>query len=674
MVAPSSYGFDITPQSPESGLPYIGINGYFDLGFSTNGPQPRNDQNYDYQDNFTKIVGAHNMKFGAHIERFVVSNPFYGNNNGNFGYGGSGSFSSGDPLLDFFLGIPDTYAQGSGGWINAAAWEYYFYAQDNWKISPSLTFNYGLAWDTETPNRMVQYNKLGVTCFNVGGTNTSQVFKNGPPGMTWPGDPGCNDSGGPTTKWGHVGPRIGFAFSPATGPRFLIGEEGQHAFAVRAGFGLYWNRDQEEGQLQNLSAPPFGLTASGAAAVSGFSAGFASPYTDVAGRGSASNPFPFTNPGPGATINWGNYPPLELNEFDSHYTSPMVYNFNLNVQRQLPGSMVATFGYVGSLGRHLILVYDGDPITPSGHADCEANPACVANRYGVHLFFPQYAIQPNYTNPNTGSPWFGGVGVQASYGTSNYNALQISLQKQTTHGLMFNLAYTYSHGLDNASGLESSGFNGRGYNWVPGYQYLSYGDSDYDARHRFVALYVYQIPIGNLRNNAIAREALGGWRISGISALQTGFPVTLMQTSGWNSLWCDAYYYYYCADSPQTTTFHLKTMNPRNPTNEWFNPNNFSSEPIGTFGNTKRNYFHGPGYDYTNFELAKDFPIHEQMSLELQLEAFDLFNHANFALPDGNFSDGPGSFAVITWVIQPPGGTGDPQPGRAVQLAAKFYF
>ena len=59
---------------------------------------------------------------------------------------------------------------------------------------------------------------------------------------------------------------------------------------------------------------------------------------------------------------------------------------------------------------------------------------------------------------------------------------------------MFNLAYTYSHGLDNASGLESSGFNGRGYNWVPGYQYLSYGDSDYDARHRFVALYVYQIP------------------------------------------------------------------------------------------------------------------------------------------------------------------------------------
>jgi Carboxypeptidase regulatory-like domain len=671
VVTPSSYGFDITPQSPSAGLPYIGINGYFHLGFSTNGPQPRNDQNYDYQDNFTWIKGAHNMKFGAHIERFVVSNPFYGNNNGSFGYGGSGSYTSGDQLLDFFLGIPDTYSQGSGGWINAAAWEYYFYAQDNWKISSTLTLNYGLSWDTETPNRMIQYGKLGVTCFNVGGNNTSQVFKNGPPGMTWPGDAGCNDSGGPTTKWGHLGPRVGLAWSPSSGPSMLVGSNGTHDFAVRAGFGIYYNRDQEEGQLQNLSAPPFGLTSSGAADA-GLSPGFASPYTDVAARGSANNPFPFTNPGAGATINWGNYGPLELNEFDRGYTPPLIYNFNLNVQRQLPGSMVLTAGYVGSLGRHLIFVYDGDPITTAGHAACEANPDCVANSYGIHIFYPQYTVQPAL-NPGTGSPWYGGVGVQASYGAANYNALQISLAKASTHGLMFNLAYTYSHGLDNASGLESSGFNGRGYNWVPGYQYLSYGDSDFDARHRFVALYVYEIPIGNLRSNTIARETLGGWRVSGITAFQTGFPVTLMQTSGWNSLWCDAYYYYYCADSPQTSTFNVKTMNPRGATNEWFDPSNFSSEPIGTFGNTKRNYFHGPGYNYTNFELAKDIPIHESMFIELQLEAFNLFNHANFDQPDGNFSDGPGSFAVISNVIQPVN-NGDPQPGRCVQLAAKFYF
>jgi hypothetical protein len=670
VVMPSSYGFNITPQSPEASLPYIGITGYFNLGFSPYGPQPRKDENYDYQDNFTKIVGNHNLKFGAHVERFVVSNPYYSRNNGSFSYGGSGTYSSGDQLLDFFLGIPDTFNQGSGSIINVAAWEYYFYAQDNWKVSPSLTINYGLSWDTETPNVNIQYGKLGVNCFTTGGTNTSQVFKNGPPGLTWPGDPGCNDAGGPTTKWGHVGPRIGLAWSPDSGPHFLVGDNGQHAFAVRAGFGVYWNRDQEEGQTQNVGAPPFSLSSNGAADA-GFSPAFANPYADVAGHGSANNPFPFTSPTAGAAINWGSYGPMDLNMFDRGYTPPLVYNFNLNVQRELPGAMVATVGYVGSMGRHLLLTYDGDPVTAAGHAACAANSDCVNNRYALHLLYPQYTVQPAL-NPGTGQPWYAGVGVQGSSGTSNYNALQVSLQKKATHGLMFNLAYTYSHGLDNSSGLESSGFNGRGYNWVPGYQYLSYGDSDYDARHRFVVSYVYQIPIGKLRSNYIAREVLGGWRVSGISAFQTGFPVTLMQTSGWNSLYCDAYYFYYCPDSPQTSTFHVKTMNPRNPTNEWFDPSNFSSEPIGTFGNTKRNYFHGPGYNYTNFELAKNIPIHEQMSLELQLEAFNLFNHANFAQPDGNYSDGPGAFGVITNVLQP--GTGDPQPGRAIQLAGKFYF
>lgn len=671
VVDPSSYGFSITPQTASAGLPYIGINGYFHLGFSTNGPQPRKDENYDYEDNFTKIVGNHSMKYGAHLERFVVSNPFYGNNNGSYNFGGSGSYTSGDPLLDFFLGIPDTYTQGSGGWINAASWEYYFYAQDNWKVSKSLTVNYGLAWDTETPNQMLQYGKLGVTCFHEGGSQTSNVFKNGPPGLQWPGDPGCNDSGGPTTKWMHFAPRLGLAWSPESGPHALIGQEGEHDFAVRAGFGVYYNRDQEEGQLQNLSAPPFGLT-SGGAADAGLSAGFADPFADVAGRGSATNPFPFSNPGAGATINWGNYGPLELNEFDPKYTPPIIYNFNLNVQRKLPGSMVMSVGYVGSNGHHLILVYDGDPVTPAGHAACLANSDCVANSFGIHIFYPQYTAQPAL-NPGTGEPWYGGVGVQASYGVSNYNAMQVTLEKAESHGLQFQLAYTYSHGLDNASGLESSGFNGRGYNWVPGYQYLSYGDSDFDARQRLVGLYVYQIPIGSLRQHYLAREFLGGWHFAGVTALQTGFPVTLMQTSGWNSLWCDAYYYYYCADSPNTSNFRVHTMNPRSATNQWFDPTQFSSEPIGTFGNTKRNYFHGPGYNYTNANLYKDFPIgeNEKRYVELRLESYNLFNHANFDLPDGNYSDGA-QFGVVSNVLQP--GTGDPQPGRAVQISGKFYF
>ena len=102
----------------------------------------------------------------------------------------------------------------------------------------------------------------------------------------------------------------------------------------------------------------------------------------------------------------------------------------------------------------------------------------------------------------------------------------------------------------------------------------------------------------------------------------------------------------------------------------------FTQEDPGTFGDVKRNFFHGPGFNYTNLNLYKNFPLRgEGRSIELRLEAFNAFNHANFAPPDSNYTDGP-AFGTVTAVI----GTstadvnGDPQPGRAVQLGGKFYF
>ena len=679
VIPPSSYGFNITPQNPSAAqLPVIGILNGPTFGFSDDGPQPRKDENYDYNDNFTKIAGNHSLKFGAHIEKFIVSNPFYADNNGSFSYNGGGLYSSGNPILDYFLGIPDSYSQQSGGFIDAAAWEFYAYGQDSWKISNSLTLNYGLAWDTEAPNANEQFNGIGVTCYTLS-TQTSNVFPGGPPGLLYPGDKGCNNQAGPTTKYNHFGPRLGFAWSPESGPGFLVGESGSHSFSVRGGFGVYYDRDQEEGSLQNLSSPPFSYQSSGiASAVSGTSPGFANPFADIYSGVTTSNNFPFVPPAPGSKIDWDNFVGLDINAFDPHYTVPIIYNFNLNVQRSLPGAMVLQVGYVGTIGHHLASIYDADPITASGHAACMANPDCVADRLFIHPLFPQYTALADLTDPvneDVGIPYYYAVGAQATLGYSNYNSLQIQLQKARTHGLTFNLAYTYSHGLDNASGLESSGFNGRGVNFVPGYQYLSYGDSDYDFRHRLVAYYTYEIPvIPALRDNLVAREVLGGWNLSGITALQTGFPVTLMELGDYNSLWCDAYFYYYCPDSPDTSSFHIASMNPRNAGNYWFNPAPFSPEPIGTFGNTKRNFFHGPGFNYSNMSLAKNFLLgrSEARYLQLRLEAFNVFNHANFSNPDGNFLDG--SFGVISSVVQPSDSGGDPQPGRAVQLGAKIYF
>lgn len=684
VVNPASLGFSINPQDPSaSGVPFMGLTGLFDLGFSRNGPQPRKDENLDFADNFTKIVGNHNMKFGAHVEKFVVSNPYYANNSGTYGFAGTGSYSSGDPLIDFLMGIPDSYAQGTGGFIDASSWELYFYAQDNWKVSDTLTVNYGIASDTETPFANTQYGGLGIICWAP--TGQSKVYPTAPPGLLYPGDKGCNIEGGATTKYDHFAPRLGFAWSPESGPSMLLGAPGTHAFAVRGGFGVYFNRDAEEAQLQNLEDPPTGLNSQGATDVGG-SPAFANPYQDVTGDTSVSEPnkFPFTPPAPGSPIDFGAFEPLDLNSVAPNYSVPYTYNFNLNAQRSLPSNMVLTVGYVGSMGRKLVRAYEADRMTVTGHAACLADPTCVAHRANfLSYYYPKY-----FTAQTNGSPVYFSVGRPYTDGASNYNALQVQLTKDTTHGLYFSVAYTYSHALDNASGLESSGFNGFpgtngvGTNWVPGFQYLSYGNSDYDARHRLVILYNYQVPItAGMNSNRIVREFAGGWHITGITTLQTGFPVTIDETGTNNAMWCNgaAISYYACADVPETSTFDIPTMNPRKTGNYWFNPAPFSTEPIGTFGNTKRNFFHGPGFNYTNLEFYKDFPLgglNSSRYIELRLEAYNAFNHPNFDQPDGNFSDGP-TFGQISNVIQPANNNnanGDPQPGRAIQLAGKFYF
>ena len=678
------------------------MNGYFTLGFSEFGPQPRKDTNLLGSDVFTKVLGNHNIKLGATFEQFGVNNPFYASNNGNYSFGGSGTYSSGDPAIDFLLGVPTSYTQESGSTIDAISHEYYAFAQDNWKVTSNFTLNYGISWDAETPWANHQFSGEGINCWQ-NSSATSKIYPGGAPGLLYPGDPGCSTYGAASVKYAHFGPRIGFDWSPDSGPSMLVGASGSHNLAIRGGFGIYYNRDQEEEALQNLSAPPYLFESHGAGDVGG-SPSFANPFADITGNAAASegNVFPYARPATGSALNWANYTNLDLSVPDPKYNVPFSYNFNINIQKELPGRMVAQIGYVGTLGRRLPRVTEADPITAAGHAACLADTTpttgCAANLNNIHQLFPQYTAQPaiypgsvSATQPN-GNPWYLSVGDQLTDGESSYHSLQASLTKQTSHGLYFTLAYTYSHALDNDSGYESSSgtgspngtgsSNGRSINFTPGYQNLNYGSSDYDARHRFSALYVYEIPIlHSLQDKKLINEAIGGWSISGTTALQTGFPVTTNQSGVYASGWCDQYSYYGCADNPNTSTFNIKSMNPRAAGHYWFNTSTFSSESAvttGVFGNTPRNFFHGPGFNYTDLQLYKNFPIggHESPRLlQLRLESYNVFNHPNFAMPDGNYSDP--TFGQVTNVVQPNafgGQSTDPQPGRATQLSAKFSF
>jgi hypothetical protein len=677
---PSSLGFDITPQNALSGIPYLSIGNYFSLGNSYEGPQPRTDTNLTYADNFTWVKGNHSLKFGGLFEQFRVHNPFGFLNNGYYGYGGEGLYSSGDPMLDFVMGIPDDYEQTSNGFIDAVANEIYAYAQDNWKATPDLTLNFGLAWDTEQPNQNKQYGGLGIVCYQISSA-TSTVFPGGPPGLFYNGDPGCNEGGGPTTHYDHFGPRVGFAWSPSDGPSTLVGKPGAHDFSLRGGFGVYYNRDQEEQSLQNLTNPPEFYTSLGAGDFGG-SPAFANPFADVAGNGSEANPFPYTVPTAGATVNWTPLAENILAAFDKNYNVPYTYNYNLNIQRALTSNLLLQVGYVGSVSHRLSTRYEGDPVTTAGHAACLANPACLGDPAYFDRSFPQYTANPVLAP--SGVPWYLSVGMQNSEGTSNYNSLQTSLRMAPSHGLQFTLGYTYSHALDDSSGYESAiggqssnyGTYGRGYNFVPGFEYLNYGSSDFDARQRLVASYVYMVPaVGFLRDNTIMREALSGWGIGGVTVVQSGFPISLSMGTN-RSYWCDADTKFGCPDVPEASSFNEKLYNPRSTpgTYQYFDTTPFSAEPIGTFGNATRNYFHGPGFNYTNLDIIKNFPLGAEgkRRLEMRLEAYNAFNHANFQPPSGIFTSP--TFGQITDVIQSQDPNADPSPGRSIQLVGKFYF
>ncbi len=691
VAQPSSFGFAITPQDPgAAGLPYISIGGYNSLGFSTNGPQPRLDSNTSFSDNFTKILGNHSLKFGAHYERFGVSNPFYARNSGSFGFGGTGQYSSGDPLLDFLTGVPDSYNQGSGAEINARASEIFAYVQDSWKATNSLTLNYGLAWDSQNPFQNLQYGGEAVFCFIPG--EQSKVFPTQVPGLVYPGDPGCTNRGGATAKYDHLGPRVGFDWSPESGLGFLTGPSGQHRLAIRGGFGVYFNRDSEEAQLQNLEDPPFGGQTPGyiGTAADPSTPGFANPFKDVRNNGNQiNNPFPYQFPKPGDTnIDFtalGDVPYAYISTINPNYDTPYAYNFNLNVQRQLPGNQVVQIAYVGSLGRKLVRAYEANKITATGHAnalaECQSEGGVLGDTTGNSSCFNAQAlleeVQPQDFTDTTGNIW--SVGQVYTDGVSSYHSLQLSVQKQLGHGLLYDVGYTWSHAMDNGSGLESTGFGTdlAGVNWTPGFTNLSHGNSDYDARNRLFAAYEYVVPLTSaMHAKYIVNEALGGWHVGGYTVLQSGFPANIGEGVDNRSLWCDSEYYWYyeCADTPETTNFNPARMNPRDSADhQYFDTSSFSLEPLGTFGNVKRNFYHGPGFNYTDMTVFKDFPIGKSDSpriIEIRMEAANVFNHPNFSEPDGEIYDGTfGQISSVRSAVN-----SDPAPGRQVQLAGKIYF
>jgi hypothetical protein len=631
-------------------------------------------------------MGRHTFKFGFDGRRFHVTNPFNAVNNGSFGFGGNGVFSTHDPGADFLLGIPDGFTQSSGGFVDASGQMAYTYAQDSWKVRPNVTVNYGIAWQINTPTTDHFNGDRAINCFRAG--EQSAIFPTAPAGLVFPGDNGCSASGY-YTGFTHFAPRLGLAWSPNLGR--ISGGPGK--MSIRAGAGIYYNQSEEELTLQNLTAPPFQISDSGIGDVGGHP-NFASPFTSINtttisrttfnGAGATNpvtapcppgittgcnplinpvtigNKYPFLPPPPGSNVDFSFFEPLSLNLLDPRFAVPYSVNYNLTVQRELPGQMVLQFGYVGATGRHEERAFELNPaINPAG---CAATPSCVADRGNQGFDFPgNFKFDPTV---------FGSLGQQATDGNSQYHSFQASLTKRVSHGLDFLISYTYSHAIDNGSSLENSSFGTRGTNpLIPG---LNVGDSGFDARQRLVASYTYRIPVLRSMSSGIMSKIFKGWMVAGNTTFQTGFPINLSD-SALTSLTCWNATFYGCPDNPNQVSA-LTIFDPRqfqnlanaagtkHAGNYYFAPASFAHAAFGTFGNTGRDSFHGPGINVTNLALMKDTYITEQMRFELRLESFNTFNHVNFSAPNSNVNSG--NFGFVTSDAGP----------RLIQLAAKFYF
>jgi hypothetical protein len=376
------------------------------------------------------------------------------------------------------------------------------------------------------------------------------------------------------------------------------------------------------------------------------------PVPAVTANASPSNP--------DSSVNWAQYEPISSSP--TYYyknVTPYAESWMLSAQRQLVTNTVLTVSYVGTVGRHNMVIDEANPATPSVclsvSQPSEVAPGSnVCGPYaetGVFTTTSGQVIQARQQLGPSGGTNFGSTGWYRTMGGSSYNALESSLQYSGGRTSIL-VAYTYSKSMDDSSAATEQvmPFN-------PG---LEWALSAFNVTQNFVGSYSYQLPFEKALSHPIWLTK--GWVLSGITRFSTGFPVTIAENDDRSLIGNDSVGPTGNADEPNFTPGKLLLQtNPRK-RGAYFNTSLFSLENLGQFGNAKRRFFSGPGIDNWDMALAKDVQFIGSKSVEFRLEFFNIFNHAQFGEPDGLINSG--SFGAVS-------NANDPRIG---QVALKFHF
>ena len=652
----SSFGIDegcdtlgICVLAPQyEGVPRVDFNN-FSIGPNTHiGVFVQNT--YQAVDNLSKVLGTHTLKFGGGLHFDQLTEYLSSRANGAFTFRGT---ETGSDFADFLIGAPTLYRQGVSLPAYNRSRYYGLYAQDNWRARPSLSINYGLRWDVSYPWWQKNNNLETI----IPGMQ-SQAFPGAPPGWVIPGDdPGVPKTSSPV-QWREFAPRLGIAYAPNPQSGFLkalFGEAGKSS--IRASWGLFYSQVGQYGSTQIIGDAPFGFFW-----VSEAPPMFEQPFLARATQTSETQRFPVIFPpsnvsasNPDTSINWAFYEPISSSPGWYHgNVLPFSENYHFSFERQLGSNTLMTLGYAGSQGHHLLLNLEANPSIPAqclsvsqSNEVAPGSPTC--GPFSEDNVFTTPGGQTVLVRPL--APGLGGNGLYTTMGNSNFNAFEAGVKHQTGR-MTFLAAYTYSKSLDDASGI---------YDQVNPYDYaLSKGLSAYDMKHNFVFSYSYELPLDGLFS---ANRATQGWILSGITRFATGLPVTISETDDraligdFETGISDA-----TVDEPILAPGNIRgDTNPRSG-QPYFNISLFAQENLGQVGNANRRFFHGPGINNFDMALLKNLRLTESMSLQFRGEFFNLFNHAQFNNPDGEFVDS--TFGTVLSARDP----------RIGQVAIKFIF
>jgi hypothetical protein len=671
------------------GLSSIQMTDYWSLGDRGFAPFQGGTNVYSVSDTLDMIRGKHNVRFGIGIRANQMNVRTNGFQDGYFLLFAGGY--TGDNAADLLLGQVGgaIHDQTFDGATTGRRWKMYRpFVQDDWRVTPNVTVNLGLAWALVTPeseagNRQANFDfQTGkyLVAGNSPQRNCSLCVPSGP------------DVGVQFDKTA-LEPRIGVSWKPS----------GSQTTAVRAGYAIFHDSAWSQGAQGLWQNPPYYAEADNFSGLCPFgNSTSATPLNCGIQRGLLQSPneqgqlLPIeSQPNPGTFT--GTIQSQNLN-----FKQGMVQQFNLNVERQLPANVVLTVGYAGSRSTRILVdglnQNVGSPAACIGGADyVPGSGYTLGCGPGGQAFGPAWGPpNPNFPDPPT-------ISNITDNGRARYDSLQVKAEaKSIRHGLYALVGYTWSRTFDSGFPDGDGTPPGATYWPLPGTQRADWSLSQLNLNNAFTASVLYNLPFGKGKKFGSAwsgpvNAIVGDWKATVIEKATSGFPLFAVASDNntgvnfqWNgnslnrpneisdplkagvvssnpNIQCQ-----YLAGStiPNSTLLGIAPTQVRTLQN-WFNPCAFADALPGELGDSARAPLYGPRFVNTDFSLIKDFPLslRDGMNLEFRAEFFNILNHAQFFLGGGSSGmqdvDSISTFGVVNETVNNP---------RVIQFALRLDF